>query len=100
MKQLVDAVSVPVLANGDFYDPEDISTVIRSSGCAGVMMGRPVLLNPSIFRFRQIDEMTGACVYRYNFFLPLLDTIKEYIRMCSLYDAPYQVRYAPVSIPI
>lgn len=41
MQQLVQATSIPLIANGDLYTHEDIAAMFRDSGCAGVMLGRP-----------------------------------------------------------
>ena len=46
--QLVGAVNIPVIANGDVYTRHDAEHLMKSSGCSGVMMARPLLLNPSL----------------------------------------------------
>jgi len=38
--EVVDAVSVPVIANGDIVDEEGAAEALRRSGAAGVMIGR------------------------------------------------------------
>ena len=48
--RLVDAVDVPVIANGDIFCVEDAERAIEVSGAAGVMIGRAALGNPWIFR--------------------------------------------------
>jgi len=40
----------PVLANGDMYRWPDIDALMTGSGCTGVMLARPALLNLSMFR--------------------------------------------------
>ena len=50
LKPIVDALSIPVLANGDMYTAADFATIRRKSGCAGVLVARPALWNASIFR--------------------------------------------------
>ena len=52
MGALASAVSIPVIANGDMYTCADMRSVMQLSprGAAGVMLGRPVLLNPSLLR--------------------------------------------------
>jgi nifR3 family TIM-barrel protein len=43
------AVSVPVFGNGDCVEPGDLFARLRTSGVAGVLVGRGVLRNPWIF---------------------------------------------------
>lgn len=48
--ELVQAVSIPVVGNGDVREPEDVLRMRRETGCAGVMIARGALANPWIFR--------------------------------------------------
>lgn len=41
---------VPVIGNGDVREPEDVQTMLRRTGCSGVMIGRGALSTPWIFR--------------------------------------------------
>lgn len=45
-----EAVSIPVIANGDVRTLEDLDRIRRETGCDGVMIGRAAQGNPWIFR--------------------------------------------------
>ena len=47
--QVVEAVSIPVLANGDITDPEKAVSVLQHTGAAAVMIGRAAQGKPWIF---------------------------------------------------
>ncbi len=49
IKQVKDAVSVPVIGNGDVCDRESYLRMKEVTGCDGVMVGRAALGNPFIF---------------------------------------------------
>ena len=47
--EVVEAVSVPVLANGDIVDLESARHAYEQTGCAGLMIGRGAIQNPWVF---------------------------------------------------
>lgn len=50
IRELKEALRIPVLGSGDLFSASDIVTMLRQTGCDGVMIARGGLGNPWIFR--------------------------------------------------
>lgn len=47
--ELVEAVEIPVLGNGDIWEADDALAMMEQTGCAGVVVGRGCLGRPWLF---------------------------------------------------
>ena len=60
--RLKEAVTIPVVGNGDVNSPEDVAAMFRETGCDAVMCGRATMKNPWIFR--QAADLLAGRPYR------------------------------------
>lgn len=84
IRQVKEAVSIPVIGNGDVKNPQDAARLKKETGCDGVMIGRAVQGNPWIFREMISYEQTGI--------LPERPSLKE-IKETMLRHAKLQMEY-------
>lgn len=64
IREVVEAVKavdpgIPVIGNGDVTEPQHVLTMMRDTGCDGVMIGRGALSRPWIFRDAWALQTTG-----------------------------------------
>ncbi|MCM3635853.1 MULTISPECIES: tRNA dihydrouridine synthase DusB [Paenibacillus] len=59
IKQVKQSVSIPVIGNGDVFEPEDARRMLDETGVDGVMIGRGALGNPWML-YRTIEYLTSG----------------------------------------
>lgn len=74
IRRVKEAVSIPVIGNGDVDSPQKAEALIKETGCDAVMIGRAVRGNPWIFREMNHYFTTGEIPER-----PSVDEVREMI---------------------
>lgn len=59
IRQVKEAVSIPVIGNGDVTSPQKAEALLQQTGCDGVMIARGAEGNPWIFSEMTAYEQTG-----------------------------------------
>ncbi|WP_418452169.1 tRNA dihydrouridine synthase DusB [Candidatus Ventrimonas sp.] len=59
IRQVKEAVKIPVIGNGDIFEPQDAKRMLEETGCDGLMIGRGARGNPWIFKRIQHYLETG-----------------------------------------
>ncbi len=88
IKEVVCAVNIPVIGNGDVKSPLDAENMIKQTGCEAVMIGRGILGNP--FLLKRIKHYL-----EYKEILPeptqseVIETALEHIKKIVEYKGEY-----------
>lgn len=75
IRELVEAVDIPVLGNGDIWEASDALEMVDRTGCAGVVIGRGCLGRPWLFR-----DLADAFTGRPTRTLPTLGEVAAMVR--------------------
>ncbi|MGJ3507117.1 tRNA dihydrouridine synthase DusB [Enemella sp. A6] len=73
--ELVEAVDIPVLGNGDIWEAGDALRMVDETGCAGVVIGRGCLGRPWLFA-----DLAAAFTGREHRALPTLGEVAAMVR--------------------
>lgn len=79
IKNLKKEVSIPVIANGDIFTPEDFVEAMKITGADGAMIARGAMGNPFIFRY--IKEYLKNGTYEKVTFNEIISQIKEHYEL-------------------
>ena len=103
--EVVAAVPVPVVGNGDLLFPHEVAEARVRSGCAGVMTARGALIKPWLFRemsegYRALTASQRLDIYRRYVALALQhwrddERGREQVRQFTVWHLNFWCRYAP-----
>ena len=88
IRQVKEAVSIPVIGNGDVVSGESAIAMMKQTGCDGVMIGRGAQGNPWIFSELIEYERTGKMPER-----PSLEEIKKMMLRHAQLQLQYKGEY-------
>ena len=88
IKEIKEAVGIPVIGNGDVFSVEDAVRLLDKTGCDAVMVARGALGNPWIFR--ECDALwRGKCIPPKPEVDEIVDMIKIHIELAVAEKGEY-----------
>lgn len=91
IRQVKEAVSIPVIGNGDIDSPKQARAMLEQTGCDGLMVGRASRGNPWIFRRIQTYLETGQDPGK-----PSLEEVKEMMLRHAKMQLEYKGDYTGI----
>lgn len=85
IKQVKEAVHIPVIGNGDVFTPEDFKRRLDETGVDAIMIARGAIGNP--YLFKQIDDYLKTGTYAQ---INRLDMFQEYFDLAKKYEIDFQ----------
>src|SRR5262245_57766801 len=89
IRDVVDAVRVPVTGNGDVRSMAEARRMVAETGCASVMIGRGALGSPWIFE-ESFDELPADAQRAYK--------VRVIARHCELIREHFREKYALIQL--
>jgi tRNA-dihydrouridine synthase 1 len=75
IRAVVNAVGIPVIANGGISSADGVAEALTQTGAAAVMVGQAILRNPRLFSNASVDPF---------------DIALEYLDLAAQYDGPFE----------
>ncbi|MDD7305835.1 MAG: tRNA dihydrouridine synthase DusB [Peptoniphilaceae bacterium] len=83
IKELKDALNIPVIANGDVFSVEDYIEIIKLTGADGVMLARGAMGNP--FLFKEIKDYIKTGTYKKPTPQEIIDQLIDHYKLALKY---------------
>ncbi|XP_030444110.2 uncharacterized protein LOC115666539 [Syzygium oleosum] len=92
IKAVKDALSIPVLANGNIRHMDDVESLLKETGADGVLSAESLLENPALFAgFRTADWIVGSEESHKDGQLDQAELLVEYLKFCEKYPVPWRM---------
>lgn len=88
IRRVKEAVSIPVIGNGDLFTPQDAERMLKETGCDAVMFARGVRGNPWLFHQTKVYLETGVVPERPSIH-ELIETILRHADMQIAFKGEY-----------
>ncbi len=90
IRRAAERVSIPILANGDIFTPEDAAKALEATDCDGILIARGGLGNPWIFSRSEMMLKTGV--------VPPEPTLEERLHVMLEHARRHVAFYGPKGI--
>jgi nifR3 family TIM-barrel protein len=88
IRKVKESVCIPVLGNGDIFQPEDAKRMIDETNCDGILIGRGAQGNPWIFK-RIIHYLNNDELLSLPDINEIVNTMSRHLEMLTNYKGEY-----------